>query len=69
MSVTEDKPTHPSLRSRQELVNEYLTPTEQEQIQLVLEGKCPHNQGWEFVAFCHNDSAYKCVLCSKTGYY
>lgn len=40
-----------------------LTPSEEEQTKLVLEGKCPHNKGWRYEGHGHNDDAYSCRLC------
>ncbi len=50
-------------------VERYLTPSEEEQVKLVLEGKCPHNQGWTFHGFGHNSNAYKCNLCGHLEWY
>lgn len=52
-----------------ERANEWLTPAPKEQTARILEGKCPHNQGWIFECHCHNDSAYRCKLCGKTEFY
>jgi hypothetical protein len=41
------------------------TPTEQEQSMLVLQDKCPHNQGWRHIGHGHNDDCYECVQCGK----
>lgn len=50
-------------------VEKFLTPTEDEQVALVLQGKCPHNKGWMFHAFGHNDKSYKCVECGELKFY
>lgn len=47
----------------------WLTPPEKEQTARILEGKCPHNQGWIFEAHCHNDSAYRCKLCGEVDFF
>ena len=41
----------------------HLTPAAEEQTFLILQGKCPHNQGWRYVGHSHNDDAYECRLC------
>lgn len=43
---------------------EYLTPSEEEQVWLILQGKCPHNEGWTYLGHGHNDESYQCVLCN-----
>jgi hypothetical protein len=50
-------------------IERYLTPSEEEQVKLILRGECPHNAGWTFKGFGHNDKAYKCNLCSKVEWY
>ncbi len=50
-------------------IERWLTPSEEDQALLVLQGKCPHNQGWKFSCFGHNDTAYDCVLCGHTEWY
>lgn len=47
----------------------WLTPKPEQQIKLVLEGKCPHNQGWDFHSFGHNDRIFKCSNCGEFGSY
>jgi len=46
-----------------------LTPSEEEQVMLVLAGKCPHNKGWLYTGFaCAIDSyVYECVICDKVA--
>ncbi len=46
-----------------------LTPTAEEQSILILQGKCPHNKGWNYDGHSHNDSAYKCRLCGELKFY
>lgn len=50
-------------------IEKFLTPTEDEQVALVLQGKCPHNKGWMFHAFGHNDKSYKCLECGELKFY
>ena len=56
-------------RNNMELNNEKMdkifTPSEEEQILLILQGKCPHNRGWRHVGHGHNDDCYECKLCGK----
>ncbi|HEY6435444.1 MAG TPA: hypothetical protein VIY47_02560 [Ignavibacteriaceae bacterium] len=40
-----------------------LTPSKEEQILLVLAGKCPHNKGWDYDGHGHNDDYYRCRMC------
>lgn len=49
--------------------NNKFTPTPEEQTYLVLQGKCPHNQGWTHDGHGHNDDCYKCKLCGQTEWY
>ena len=60
---------HFSCKERGQLVEEALTPNEQEQLLLVLAGECPHNGGWIFHGHGHNDAAYKCALCGKIDWF
>lgn len=41
------------------------TPSEEEQAILILQGKCPHNQGWNYAGHGHKDDAYECRLCGE----
>jgi hypothetical protein len=50
-------------------VDEFLTPSVEDQLVLVLAGECPHNRGWSYHAHGHNSSAYKCNLCGKIDWY
>lgn len=50
-------------------IERYLTPPEEEQTMRILQGLCPHNQGWTYVGHAHNSDAYMCRLCSETGWY
>lgn len=50
-------------------IMEYLTPTEEEQTFLILQGKCPHNKGWRYGGHGHNDEWYSCALCGITKDY
>lgn len=45
------------------------TPSEEEQLILILKGQCPHNKGWLLVGHGHNDDSYKCNLCGKVEWY
>ena len=53
----------------QDQINEILTLTKEEQELLISEGKCPHNKGWKFRGFGHNDTAYSCLICDEYFYY
>lgn len=55
--------------SAQQAAENWLTPSDEEQALLVLQGKCPHNQGWNFYCHGHNDAAYTCALCGKMDFY
>lgn len=46
-----------------EAAMKYLLPTEEEQAWLILQGKCPHNDGWIYKGHGHNDETYQCRLC------
>lgn len=48
---------------------DYFTPPKEEQVLLILQGKCPHNQGWQYSGHGHNDTAYQCVLCGEIKWY
>lgn len=50
------------------IADEILTPSEEEQTLLILQGKCPHNQGWRYVGHGHNDDCYECMICGKSGW-
>ena len=41
------------------------TPSEKEQLILILKEKCPHNQGWTYSGHGRNDEAYVCKTCGK----
>jgi len=44
---------------------EYI-PDQEEQVALILAGKCPHNLPWKrYYSYCHNDDHYECTLCGK----
>lgn len=45
------------------------TPSEEEQTLLILQGRCPHNQGWRWDGHGHNDDAYKCNICGEIEWY
>lgn len=47
----------------------WLTPSKEEQTLLILQGKCPHNQGWRWEGPHHNDDAYKCIICGEIDFY
>lgn len=47
----------------------WLTPSSEHQLKLILEGKCPHNSGWEFHSIGHNDKIFKCVSCGEFASY
>jgi hypothetical protein len=50
-------------------IEDVLTPNEEEQIQRILEGKCPHNSGWEYIGHGHNDDAYRCKACGHIKFW
>lgn len=50
-------------------IENFLTPTVDEQIVLALNGKCPHNKGWKFYYRIHNDDVYKCNICKMIKLY
>ena len=52
-----------------EQANKLFTPDEEQQLMLILQGKCPHNQGWSWASFGHNSDAYKCNLCGQIEWY
>ena len=43
--------------------NDWLSPSTEEQIKLILEGKCPHNKGWSFIAGYADERLYQCNEC------
>ena len=47
----------------------YLTPSEEEQTFRILQGKCPHNDGWNYEGHGHNDDCYSCRLCGQQEWY
>lgn len=47
----------------------WLSPSEEEQTKLILEGKCPHNRGWNDLGHGHNSTCYECVLCKQTKWW
>ena len=55
--------------SRDDRIDQYLTPSVEDQTILVLEGKCPHNKGWNYAGHSHNDDAYRCNLCGQVEFY
>lgn len=46
-------------------IDNALTPSKEEQALLILQGKCPHNRGWDHLGYGHNSDAYKCVMCKE----
>jgi hypothetical protein len=46
-----------------------LTPSKEEQTMLILQGKCPHNQGWRYLGHGHKDDCYECKLCGATKWW
>ena len=52
-----------------ERANEWLTPSREEQLALILQGKCPHNQGWRYDGHGHNEEAYVCRMCGQLEWY
>lgn len=46
-------------------ISAYLTPSKEEQIVLILSSKCPHNRGWRYVGYEHNNDCYECKLCGE----
>jgi hypothetical protein len=53
----------------QKAAENWLTPTVEEQAELIKKKQCPHNKGWAYYCSGHNDSAYTCNLCGKMDYY
>lgn len=43
----------------------HFTLSEEEQTWRVLEGKCPHNEGWRYEGHGHNDEAWSCKICNE----
>lgn len=50
-------------------VNEWLTPSLEEQVIRILKGLCPHNEGWYYDGHGHNYSVYKCAKCGEEKEY
>ncbi|HET8688566.1 MAG TPA: hypothetical protein VFM18_18285 [Methanosarcina sp.] len=48
-----------------EEANRLFTPSKEEQTLLILQGKCPHNKGWDWFGHGHNYDTYKCRLCGQ----
>jgi hypothetical protein len=48
-----------------ETKNSFLKPTKEEQVVLVLEGKCPHNDDWVYIASYGDCTMYRCKLCGQ----
>jgi len=46
--------------------NTWLAPTKEEQTLLILQGKCPHNQGWTYIARYADEILYKCRMCGES---
>ena len=55
--------------TKQDGVERYLTPSKDEQVLLILQGKCPHNKGWKYDGHGHNSEAYTCILCDETKWW
>jgi hypothetical protein len=53
----------------EEQMEQIFTPKKEEQTLLVLQGKCPHNEGWRNAGHGHNDDAYECLLCGHTRWW
>ena len=49
--------------------NNFLAPSKEEQIVLVLQGKCPHNKGWVDMGHGHNSNMYECRLCREAKWW
>ena len=52
-----------------EQLDEMFTPSENEQILLILKGECPHNKGWKFSGHCNYGNVYQCKLCDQLEFY
>ena len=50
-------------------VQNHLTPTEEEQTFLILQGKCPHNKGWHYDGHGHNYETWSCSICNESRDY
>ena len=48
-------------------ISRYLAPSKEEQVVLILQGKCPHNQQWVYGGHSHETMHhhYRCILCSE----
>jgi hypothetical protein len=57
------------MQSKDEAAMNWLTPDKEEQVFLILQGKCPHNGGWSWLGHGHNDDCYRCNLCGKEDWY
>ncbi len=57
------------MSSKGEAANNWLTPSEEEQAFLLLQGKCPHNSGWNYIGHGHNDDCYRCNACGEEEWY
>ncbi len=58
---TKDKVANPVY----DAAENWLTPSKEDQTWLILKGKCPHNQGWNYEGHGHNSSFYRCRLCGE----
>jgi hypothetical protein len=53
------------MKKEQEKGNDWLSPSKEEQSLLVLQGKCPHNQGWIYLGRYGDDITYICRSCGQ----
>jgi hypothetical protein len=44
-------------------VEQWLTPSKEEQLLLILKGECPHNEEWWYDGHGHNSDWFRCSLC------
>lgn len=52
-----------SKKSKKKIENEFLTPTKDEQMLLVLKGECPHNKGYSYLNGYADEIVYTCKKC------
>ena len=47
----------------------HFTPSEEEQLLRILQGKCPHNMGWHYEGDGYNYESWSCVMCRDCKYW
>jgi len=48
-----------------EEAQKYFTPGDKDQVIAILSGKCPHNEGFNYIARGHNSETWGCLLCGE----